>query len=131
MSYKSTLEIAGKKMDVLYCNFKLSRDTDNKGRPSSRVYGGRVNFEIESTEDTSTIEKMVNDQYKPFDGKISYIKGDDESIMKQLEFKKAYIVYYEETLDIKGKDPMKIRCTLSAEELTMGSATQKNEWPKA
>jgi len=131
MSYKAKLEINGTEMDVLFCTFKLSRDTDRKGRPSSRVYGGRVTFEVESTANTSLIEQMVNDQYKPFNGKMTYIKPDEEARMKELEFRKAFIVYYEETIDARGVNPMTIRFTISAEELQMGSAAQINEWPKA
>jgi len=131
MSYKATLSVEGEEYDILYCNFKLSRDTDAKGRPSSRVYGGRITFEIESTASTALIEKMINDQFKPFNGRVTYIRGDEESTMKELEFNKAYFVYYEETLDITGKMPMNIRFTVSAEELIMGSASQSNNWPTA
>jgi len=131
MSYKATLFVEGEEYDILYCNFKLSRDTDAKGRPSSRVYGGRITFEIEATASTALIEKMINDQFRPFSGRVSYIKGDEESVMKDLEFNQAYFVYYEETLDITGKMPMNIRFTVSAEELVMGSASQSNNWPAA
>ena len=131
MSYKATLYIEGDEYDILHCNFKLSRDTDAKGRPSSRVYGGRITFEIESTASTALIEKMINDQFRPFGGCVSYIRGDEESVMKDLEFNNAYFVYYEETLDITGKTPMNIRFTVSAEEITMGSASQTNNWPAA
>lgn len=131
MSFKAKLEINGIEMDVLFCTFKLSRDTDSKGRPSSRVYGGRVTFEVESTSDTSLIEQMLNNQYKPFSGKLTYIKPDEEATMKELEFRQAFIVYYEETIDARGVVPMNIRFTISAEELQMGNAAQVNEWPKA
>lgn len=131
MSYKAKLEINGTEMDVLFCTFKLSRDTDHKGRPSSRVYGGRVTFEVESTSNTSLIEQMLNNQYKPFNGKLTYMKPDSEANMKELEFIEAFIVYYEETIDASGVVPMNIRFTISAKELHMGSAAQINEWPKA
>jgi len=33
--------------------------------PFIGVYGGKIEVEIESTEDTSIIETMVNNQFKP------------------------------------------------------------------
>ena len=74
---------------------------------------------------------MINDQFRPFNGCVSYIRGDEESVMKDLEFNQAYFVYYEETLNITGKYPMNIRFTISAEELVMGTASQSNNWPVA
>ena len=55
--------MGGKEFDVLYTEYAFSRDTDKKGKVSSNVYGGRVTFEVESTEDTSVIEAMLNSQF--------------------------------------------------------------------
>lgn len=129
MSFRASLSIGGSEMDVLYCDYKLSRDTDAKGRPSSGVYGGRITFEIESTEDTSVIETMVNSQFKPFEGTITFKKTDEDAKLKELTFKNAYIVFFQETLDVKGNVPMVVRFTISAEELSLGNATHENRWP--
>jgi len=117
-------------MDVLFCEYKLSRNTDAKGRPSSGVSGGRITLEVESTADTSVIETMVNNQFKPFDGSIIFKKSDEDAKMKELSFKKAYIVFFQETLDVNNERPMYVRFTISAEELTMGNATHENRWPE-
>lgn len=118
-------------MDILQCNFELSRETDAKGRPSSGVYGGRINLEVESTADTSIVEAMVNSQFKPFEGTITFKKTDEDAKMKELSFKNAYLVFYREEIDVTGERPMYIRFTISAEEITMGNATHENRWPKA
>lgn len=123
--------MAGKDMDVLHCSFELSRETDAKGKPSSGVYGGRITMEIESTEDTGIVEAMVNSQFKPFDGVVTYKKTDEDAKMKELSFKNAYVVFYREEIDVTGERPMYIRFTVSAEEVTMGNATHENRWPKA
>ena len=65
------------------------------------------------------------------DGIITFKKSDEDATMKELEFKKAYIVHFSENLDANGEKPMYIKFTVSAEELTMGSATHENRWPKA
>lgn len=131
MSFRAHVEIAGKELDVLFCTFELSRETDAKGSPTSGVYGGRVTMEVESTEDTSLVELMVNSQFKPFDGTVTYKKREEDAKMKELSFKNAYVVYYKEELNVTSDRAMNIRFTISAEELTLGNATHENRWAHA
>ncbi|WP_196892266.1 type VI secretion system tube protein TssD [Aureivirga marina] len=130
-SFRASLELGGKNFDVLYSNYEFSRDTDKKGKPASGVYGGRITVEIESTADTSVLEAMLNSQFKMTEGKVIYKKTDEDSKMKEIIFKNAYIVYYRETLDVSGETPMKIRVTFSAEEMSVGNAAIENRWPVA
>ena len=129
MSFRASVSMNGKDMDVLFATFELSRETDPKGKPSSGVYGGRITMEVESTEDTSIVEAMVNSQFKPFDGVVTYKKTDEDATMKELSWKQGYLVFYKEEISVKGDDPMNIRFTISAEEITMGNATHVNRWP--
>lgn len=129
-SFRASLELGGKEFDVLYSDYSFSRDTDKKGKPSSNVYGGRITIEVESTEDTSVIEAMLNSQFKTIDGKIIYKKTEEDAKMKEVEFKNAYLVYYKEVLNVEGEVPMKLRFTVSAEEIVIGNATIDNRWPK-
>ncbi len=130
-SFRASLELGGKEFDVLYSEYVFSRDTDKKGKVSSGVYGGRVKIKIESTEDSSVIEAMLNSQFKTVDGKITYKKTEEDAKMKEVEFKNAYLVYYKEILDVTGERPMQIEFSVSAEELTIGNAAIDNRWPKA
>ncbi len=130
-SFRASLEIGGKEFDVLYSEYVFSRDTDKKGKVSSGVFGGRITVEIESTADTSVIEAMLNSQFKSTEGKVVYKKTDEDAKMKEIEFKNAYIVYYKEILDVNNDVPMRIRFTLSAEEMSVGNAAIDNRWPVA
>ncbi len=130
-SFRASLELGGKEFDVLYSEYVFSRDTDKKGKVSSGVYGGRVKVKIESTEDSSVIEAMLNSQFKTVDGKITYKKTEEDAKMKEVAFKNAYLVYYKEILDVTGERPMQIEFSVSAEELTIGNAAIDNRWPKA
>ena len=130
-SFRASLELGGKEFDVLYSEYSFSRDTDKKGKPASNVYGGRVTVQIESTEDSSVVEAMLNSQFKSIDGKIIYKKTEEDAKMKEVEFKNAYLVHYKEILDVNGEVPMSIRFTVSAEEIIIGNATIDNRWPKA
>lgn len=131
MSFRAHLELGGKEFDVLYSEYTFSRDTDKKGKPASNVYGGRVTIEIESTEDTTVVESMLNSQFKAINGKLIYKKTEEDAKMKQVEFNNSYLVYFKETLDVTGEVPMKIRFTISAEEIVIENALINNRWPKA
>jgi len=74
MAFKTRLTLGSKEFDVLQCSYSLNRDVDAKGTSSSGVYGGTIHLEIESTEDTSVIESMVNNQYKPQAGTYRHQK---------------------------------------------------------
>jgi hypothetical protein len=130
MAFKARLNLGSKEYDVLQCNFSLSRDVDAKGRPSSGVYGGTIHVEIESTEDTSVIESMVNSQFKPFAGKITIKKSEEDAKMKELTFEDAYIIQYNEGINIVGNNPMTLSFVISARKLKLGNAEHVNDWPK-
>ena len=127
-SFRATLELGGKEYDVLYSNYEFSRSTDSKGKPSSSISGGRVT--VESTDDTTAIEAMLNSQFKAVEGKIVYKKTEEDAKMKEIAFKNAYIVHYKETLDVNNETPMTIAMTFSAENITVGNAELDNRWPR-
>ncbi|MBO9153819.1 type VI secretion system tube protein TssD [Chitinophaga sp. GCM10012297] len=130
MAFKATLQLGSKEYDVLQCSFSLNRDVDAKGRPSSGVYGGTIHVEVESTEDTSVIESMVNSQFKPFSGKVIIKKTDEDAKMKELFFSNGYIIQYNEGINVVGNHPMTLSFVISAQSLKLGNAEHVNDWPK-
>lgn len=129
MSFKATLKIGGTEYDLLGCSYQFNRDTDAKGRPSSIVYGGRIDFSIESSDDTTVIESMINNQHKPVDGSVTYTKVDEDGTLKVLSFEKAFIVYYSEAFTTAGSEAMAINFSVSAETIKIGNAELVNDWP--
>ncbi|MBS7566732.1 type VI secretion system needle protein Hcp [Mucilaginibacter sp. Bleaf8] len=130
MAFKARINIGSREFDVLQCSYALSRDVDAKGRPSSGVYGGTIQVEVESTEDTSVIESMVNNQYKPLSGVITFKKSEEDAKMKELSFEDGYIIQYNEGLSIVGNAPMSLSFVISARKLKVGNAEHENDWPK-
>lgn len=130
MSFKATLSFSGKDYDVLHCSYKLHRDVDMKGRPTSGVYGGRIEVELESNDDTSIIEKMVNNQFKPVSGSLTIKKRDEDSKMKEIQFSEAYIVSYAESIFAYTDRPMTLQFHISAKQIKIGNADHENDWPK-
>lgn len=128
MAFKAILNLDGKEYRLLHCNYELQRDVDPTGRPSSHVKGGTIHFELESTDDTSLWEWMIN-QWSHKSGSIVFYKREEESTMKELSFETAYIINYAESFDSVGGNPMIESFTISAHKLTLGSETHENEWP--
>ena len=131
MSFKAQLKIGSKEFDVISCNYALNREVDGKGRPASVVYGGTINLVVESTDDTSVIEGMVNNQHKPIDGTITFKKGDEDAKLKELSWEKGYVVKFHESFDTINSQAMLITFTVSAQSIKIGSAEHKNDWPGA
>ena len=129
MAFRATLSLGGKEFDVLDCSYNLRRDVDSKGRPSSNIYGGQVRIHVESTDDTSILEQMIN-QFKPISGGIVFKKGDEEAKMKELTWENGYIIEFEEDIDIIGAKPMTISFVVSAQAIKIGGAQFEQNWPK-
>ena len=103
MSFRADLEIDGKQYRLLHCSYALKREVDETGRPSSEVQGGTINFEIESTEDTSMWDLMIA-QFKSADGTITFKKRDEDAKMRELKFETAYVTDYAEEFDATSDD---------------------------
>lgn len=131
MAFKARLQFSGNEYDVLNADFSFNRDVDSKGRPSSSVYGGTINVEVESTEDTSVVESMVNNQYKPISGVLLIKKSDEDAKMKEVQFEDGYIIRFEEGINIVGEHAMTYKFSISARSITIGNATNDQDWPKA
>lgn len=129
MSFRANLNLEGTDFDVLRCDFSVKREVDSKGRPSSNLYGGLINIEVESTTDISILEKMAS-QFKPISGAIAFKKDDEDSKLKELSFKNAYITGFKEGVNIVGEIPMSITFTISAQIIEMGDATFTQNWPE-
>jgi hypothetical protein len=129
MSFRASLSFEGKEFDVIQCDYTIEREVDSKGRPSSNLYGGKINIMVESTDDITLIDKMAS-QFKPNTGTITFKKDDEDSKMKELKWENGYIVNLEEGMEIVGEIPMGIRFTISAQTLTIGDAEFKQNWPE-
>ena len=126
--FNGTLKFKGKEFDIRYVDYSIERDVDAKGRPASHLYGGLIRIIIESTEDTTILENMVT-QFNPHNGTIEYKKGDEEAVMKELNWEQGYIIKFKETADVEGKKAMVIDFTVSAKILKIGNAVFEQSWP--
>lgn len=129
MSFRATLSLEGKDFDVLKCKYSIKREVDSKGRPASNLYGATLSLEVESTDGIDVLEKMAM-QFKPISGTVAFKKDDEDAKMKELNFKNAYIVDFNEGINIVGEVPMSINFSISAQEFEMGDASFVQNWPE-
>jgi hypothetical protein len=128
MSHKAHFTLDGKNHHVLSCHYAFNQSADSTGRPSSDVKGGTVHVTIESTDDNAIFNWMI-DSHGFKDGKITFFKRDQDSKMKEIEFKQAACIAYSESFDANSSSAMALSFTLSAKELHVGGDAHKNNWP--
>ena len=129
MPFKATLKIGSKEFDVINCSYAFRREVDAKGKPAGIVQGGIVDLAVESTADTSILAGMVNNQHKPIDGSVTFKKDDEDAKMKELEFKKGYVIKFSEDFNPIDSKTMLVSFSISAKELKIGDAHHVNDWP--
>ncbi len=127
MSFKATFSVAGKEYRVLDSSFDLHQVVDKTGRVSSETRGGKIHVVVESNQETDLFEWMI-DPYSHKDGSITFKKRDSDATMKELKFKEAYMIDYNETFSSTNDRPMAIAFTLSAKEIELGNGKFSNEW---
>lgn len=130
-AFDALLSVDGGLTDVkvIHCSYSLSRDVDASGKPSGAVRGGLINIQVESTKDVSLSEWMV-EQFSAKNGKVTFKNIDANTTMKEMSWENGYVTQISESFDIVGENSMSISFTVSAEKISMGSATHNNRWPK-
>ena len=133
MSFRAELIIEEKTYRVLYCSHTLSVDTDVTGRPCSAPRFGRIDLEIESTDDMFFWAKVGLGYGEPISGKIVFKKRDEEVKLKELLFEEAHVVEHTEHFYAAGESPMTIQFALSAGTLIMETSAGEtgiinNDW---
>ena len=128
MSFKAKFTAGNiKDLNVLDVHYSLHQEVDATGRPSSITRGGQITVTVESTAATELYEWMCNN-FERKEGSVVFTKRDSDATMKELKFKEAYMISYEESFHHANTNPMTLTFTLSAIELTLGNGTHKNEW---
>ena len=76
-------------------------------------------------------EKLYSENIPNAKTRKVFKKTDEDAKLKELSFKNAYIVFYQEGVTVSNDNPMTVKFTLSAEIITLGNAEHDNRWPKA
>ncbi|HEX8268456.1 MAG TPA: type VI secretion system tube protein TssD [Flavobacterium sp.] len=128
MSFLAKLEIDGEAMNVLEFQCTLGQETDISGKPSADPSGGKIRLVVESTKSTMLFDWMIsNTQTK--NGKLTFYRRDAISKMRDINFKEAYCVRYDEHFIAYNAMSMRIEIVISAKEINMSGSQFVRNWP--
>jgi Hemolysin coregulated protein Hcp (TssD) len=128
MSFSAIFKFDGGKpegQEVVSCFQAFTQTTDDKGRPSSGVYGGGLVVQIVSTNDTKLSEYML-DPFQRFNGSVTFLRTDAEAVFKEIIFEDAYCVQYTDSLPNQNTSTMMV--TLSARTISVNGVKFANNW---
>lgn len=128
MSFKALFKTTGQEFRVLSSSYNVYRAVDEMGRPTSSTVGGEITITMESNANNLFFEHIsVGEMLK--EGKITFIKRNEEATMRELSFQNAFISSFSETFDHSGgSGAMITSITLVAQVVTMGNGEIVNEW---
>jgi Hemolysin coregulated protein Hcp (TssD) len=122
---------SGDGLAVVSCSYSLSQSIDDKGRVSSKVYGGTVHIQVDSSNEDhskSIWEWMVQPDKTVSTAKITFKNIDSGQDLKTIDLKEVYCVQYSESFTESGSSSMTTSLTLSAQEIIMHNVPHKNRW---
>lgn len=133
MAFEANLFLDGKddpKYRVIKCSYEMTRKVDDYGKPITGVTAGKISVTIESRKDSPFAVWMTSPKLRK-EGKLVFEDPTEDAALKELIFKEAYMVEYKEEFGTDEVDKGMIESfTISAQEIEIGEAKHKNNWPK-
>ncbi|WP_018620717.1 type VI secretion system tube protein TssD [Spirosoma luteum] len=126
-SFSASFTIDGEEYDVLSCNYSFGQSTDERGRPASNVQGGNIFVQV-TANDQDTLMGWMVDPYKKSNGTIKFMRIDQDSTFKEVQFEDGYCVGYSESFSSTNSSAMTLSLNISARKITVGGATHESTW---
>ncbi|WP_299610128.1 type VI secretion system tube protein TssD [uncultured Aquimarina sp.] len=114
MSFKATLYIFEKEYPLLDLDYNLIQNTDDTGRPNSRVHGGKINVSVQATKDDSGIEGTMISATQMVEGKIVVYKRDGMQKDFEIKFANTYLSFLKYRFNHQSTDNLVMDITFSA-----------------
>jgi Hemolysin coregulated protein Hcp (TssD) len=133
MAHTGKFELDGKKADLVKLSYQLGRDTDDKGKPSTRVRKCLITVTIASDDalKNAAIKWMEEGNGSKSGKKGSVIINDEEEKeFKKIGFENGFVVDYKEEFSYGDGKNVQETFTISAETVTIGDAKFDFKWPK-
>jgi len=130
MSLSARLYIKGhqnenKGIRVLECDFEFNQITDQRGLPTSKVEGGKINVSIAIENDAELLQWMFTEAADK-NGKIVFIGRENGKSLKTIEFWNGRLIRYFEGFTEHAE--VTVRITISAKKISIAGATHENVW---
>ena len=90
-----------KPRDVINVRYSYRRQIDSDGQPTGTVTIDGIYARVKTLEGDGTTDfpEWMCSIFKPKDGKVIFYQSKEKQALKELEFKNAYLVYYQEVYD--------------------------------
>lgn len=134
MAFEAVFTIEDKTFKVVTFNYASGRDHDRMGRPTSQMYGFKIEITVEHSADCILLHEWAYKNHEVKNGKITFMKRDNNS-QKQTEirFSDGYIVNIQTSFLNSGELPMTesfVICPGKIEYESQGKLTSYDmEWP--
>lgn len=132
-SFSAELSVDGKSFPVLTASYGLYQATDESGKPSSGVRTHLIQLQVVGSDD-ETLPDWAIDPQKRLDGKVTFLRIDQESTFKELSFEQAYCVQYTErvapadVVDQLSPGSYLIDVGISPAVVKIGNTKHDNQW---
>ena len=117
------LFILGKEIELLWTDMNYHREIRMNGKPATDFIGGLITLCFATDRDTDIILRWMtkenqdntwNEADKMEEGKVCfYENGFDYPPTKTYEFNDAHLIYFKETFNAEGEEPMQTILTIS------------------
>jgi len=107
------------------CEYRFYQETDQKGLPTSKVHGGKIDLSFASIEDNEIIQWMISEDADK-NGKISFVGDNNTKPFKTLEFKDARLISYDESFTDQSQ--MITKLSISARQIIISGVKHTNAW---
>ena len=131
MSFKAVLVVEEESFSVLRFEWAFSQQTDELGRPTSRVEGGILRLELDAPP-SELLSQWAHSNNKQLDGVLNIYEADRASVRDQVKFFAAHCVQFSKHFqDAHATQGLILKLTLSANKLRFGELEVDNRWPDA
>ena len=129
MALIATLELEGKKYNVLDLDYRLTQPTDYKGKPAGNTEGGQINFTINASKpDDYTFHIWVKSLSNVKSGRfVLPITNGIDHLETYVDFKDAYCTALHVFYSNMNEKQVFMKITLSATRLLFGSVEYLNQ----
>ena len=114
MSFQATLTIEDKSFRIITFNSHTHRDHDKFGRPTSALYGIKLELTVEHTPDCVLLHDWAFKNHEVKNGKITFMKRDNYQKQTEVKFSDGYIVSIGTVFVNSGEQPMVERFIICA-----------------
>lgn len=127
MSFLAKFKVDNEEMNVLEYNMSMNQNVDHSGKPSSDPMGGQVRLVVELSKSTLLYQWMASPTQMK-DGFIKFFRRDGMSRLRELEFKKAYCIAYNEVFMAYDDTPLCAEITITAKEISINGESFNKNW---